>query len=86
MPCRVGITTRPTTRKAEWARDVVGLRNWKQKFVGSKSDAQAKENERLKFCRASGLRGRCHAYQGGGDPSKFGWYLYEFDYDKIRVR
>lgn len=29
MPCRVGITTRPEERRAEWERLVIGMSNWR---------------------------------------------------------
>ena len=50
MPCRVGITTDPATRKAYWEGQVVGFRNWSHSYVGSKSMAQAEENRRKDNC------------------------------------
>ncbi len=84
MPCRVGITRNPERRKAEWEREVVGLRNWKEEYVGSKSKAQTLENRRWEICRSIGNRGRCYAHHGGGDPDAWGWYVYDFDYDLVR--
>ena len=79
MPCRVGITTDPSKRKGEWERQVVGMKNWKEDFMGWKSTAQSEENRRYMFCNTT-LRGECHAHPGGGDPDEYGWYVYEFDY------
>ena len=80
MPCRVGITRNPLRRRQQWENQVVGLRNWRADFVGSKSDAQQKEYLRQAWCEQKGDRGKCHAHPGGGDPDEYGWYIYEFDY------
>ena len=84
MPCRVGITTHLSDRKAYWERKVVGMKNWTQQFVGSKSAAQDAENSRQNFCNNYQDRGNCHAHHGGGDPEILDWYLYEFDYIRER--
>ena len=85
MPCRVGITRDPSTRKAQWEQQVVGLRNWKEEYVGSKLDAQDKEDRQRIFCDDyQKNRGTCHAHPGGGDPDTSGWYVYDFDYDRMK--
>ena len=84
MPCRVGITRDPETRKAYWEGQVVGLSNWSQTYIGSKADAQSEEDTRQADCTLSGNRGTCHAHAGGGDPEAWGWYVYEFDYDRTQ--
>ena len=84
MPCRVGITTDPETRKGYWESQVVGLRNWTLTFVGLKDAAQAEENRRKDRCDKLGNRGTCHSHRGGGDPDNRNWYVYEFDYDRAR--
>ena len=86
MPCRVGITRNPERRKAEWEREVVGLRNWREEFVGSKSEAQTLEFIWQIRCEQIGNHGQCHAHPGGGDPDAWGWYVYEFDYVHDLVR
>ncbi len=82
MPCRVGITTDPENRKKDWERQVVGLTNWRKEFVGSKEDAQQKEYLWQLACNLNQLHGECHAHPGGGDPDKYGWWVYEFDYER----
>lgn len=75
MPCRVGITTRPDERRAEWERAVIGLRNWQ--IIGrysSKEQAQAHED---RYAAQTG----CQASHGGPDPDGT-WYVYRFDYTK----
>ena len=84
MPCRVGITTDPEERKRHWKRRVHGLRNWKQDFIGRKSEAQAIEDSRIRNCNLSRNRGKCHGNHGGGDPYNPNWYVYEFDYDRMK--
>ncbi len=84
MPCRVGITTDPVARKLHWERKVVGLINWKQSRVGSKTRAQEEENKRKSNCNRAGKRGTFHGHPGGGDPDNGNWYVYEFDYVRER--
>ena len=72
MPCRVGITTRPEERKAEWERKVAGMRNWQ--IIGqyaSKGEAQAHEDRKA---RAHG----CQSSHGGDGSGT--WYVYHFEY------
>lgn len=84
MPCRVGITRDPLRRKQEWENDVIGLKNWRQEYVGSKSNAQKRETQLHELCELQGVRGTCHAHPGGGDPNDYGWYVYDFDYDRVK--
>ena len=85
MPCRVGITRNPERRKREWESQVVGLRNWQEQYIGSKSAAQSEENRRHNDCsKYERSRGKCHAHHGGGDPDNYKWYVYEFDYIQVR--
>ena len=84
MPCRVGMTTDPATRKAYWEGQVVGLRNWTQSYAGTKGAAQAEENSRKNTRNLLGHRGTCHGHPGGGDPDNGQWYVYEFEYDRAR--
>lgn len=75
MPCRVGITTRPEERKAEWERQVAGMHNWE--IIGqysSKEQAQAHEDRKAQahVCQAS----------HGGDGSAGTWYVYHFKYTR----
>ena len=85
MPCRVGITTTPSERKKHWKNHVVGLNNWQDQYVGSKSDTQEQENIRKSNCHLHQRhRGTCHASPGGGNPKSIGWYVYEFDYIRER--
>ena len=85
MPCRVGITQHPSVRKQYWENQVVGLKNWRHEYVGSKSDAQEQENDQKNYCVALETnRGTCHAHQGGGEPNSSGWFVYDFDYIRER--
>ena len=84
MPCRVGITQEPSERKRYWEGQVVGLTNWRQKYVESKSGAQEQENDKQTHCVMFETRGDCHAHPGGGEPNSSGWYVYDFDYIRER--
>ena len=77
MPCRVGITTDPDRRRAEWENEVVGLKNWRilQQFE-SRKEAQDYETSYAK-------RYNCHAH-GGGRAAPGPWYVYRFDYTRMR--
>jgi len=59
MPCRVGITTDPKTRKLFWQSQVVGFTNWRilSKFK-DRAEAQAYET---RYARRYG----CQASPGG---------------------
>ena len=74
MPCRVGMTQYPYTRRDQWKEKHPTLRNWK--ILGeynSKKEAQKKETQ---FALIYG----CHYGEGGRGPEKAKWYVYKFDY------
>lgn len=75
MACRVGITTDPKRREAEWKSECPSMRNWKiESEHYSKSEAQ-KEEDRL-----AKLRG-CVSARGGREPENATlWYVYSFTY------
>jgi hypothetical protein len=73
MPCRVGITTRPEERKAEWEREVVGLTNWR--IVGEYTKREQAQEHENRYAAQTG----CQASHGGADASGH-WYVYRFDY------
>ncbi|MDN5202523.1 hypothetical protein QQ008_14140 [Fulvivirgaceae bacterium BMA10] len=77
MPCRVGITTNPTERKAYWQNQVIGLTNWRiLATYNNKADAQAHENRHA-------LSHGCTA-QAGGPNAPGVWSVYKFDYIRTR--
>ena len=81
MPCRVGITSDPETRKKYWEGRVNGFKNWQTHGVhAKKADAQAEEDTRVSNCNTYANRGTCHGKAGGGDPDKSPWTVYSFDY------
>jgi len=61
MPCRVGITTDPDTRREQWRSQVVGFTNWKV-LDSFRSRAAAQE-----YVTWYARRYGCHAYHGGAD-------------------
>ena len=73
MACRIGITTDPESRKADWERKYPNLRNWRiLETHQTKSQAQQAED------RLASQYG-CEAHHGGGsDPGP--WSVYKFDY------
>jgi hypothetical protein len=77
MPCRVGITTDPNTRKTYWESHVIGFKNWRivTKFK-SKEKAQAYE-------KWYASRYNCRAHAGGPDTPGT-WHVYRFDYIRER--
>ena len=77
MPCRVGITTDPTTRRAAWEREVVGLTGWQilTNFT-SRTQAQAYETQ---YAQTHG----CEASPGGANAPGT-WSVYRFDYTRTR--
>lgn len=78
MPCRVGITTDPDTRKAYWESRVVGLENWRiLKRFSTKEVAQEYETEYAK-------RNGCQAHPGGASDVYGTWSVYRFDYTRAR--
>jgi len=77
MPCRVGMTTDPTTRQAYWQNQVVGFTNWRiLKSFRLRADAQEYETQ---YAAKYG----CQASQGGPDAPGT-WYVYRFDYTRTR--
>ena len=77
MPCRVGITTDPDTRRAFWQAQVVGFANWRI-LTTFRSKEKAQEYETW-YARRYG----CQAYAGGPDAPGT-WYVYRFDYTRRR--
>lgn len=74
MACRVGITTNPERRKAEWEREYPNLTNWQiLEIHATKSDAQAAENRLAKQLN-------CVAHPGGHGSDDDTWYVYYFEY------
>ncbi len=47
MSCRDGMTTSPSKRKTEWSQKIVGLKDWNQKCIGSKSAATKKRRRSI---------------------------------------
>jgi len=77
MPCRVGITTDPDTRRAYWQNQVVGFTNWRiLKSFRRRAEAQEYETQYAK-------RYGCQASPGGADAPGT-WYVYRFDYSRTR--
>lgn len=77
MPCRVGISTNPEARRADWERRVVGLRNWR--IIGThytRIEAQAQEDD---YANRHG----CISH-GGGRDARGPWHVYRFDYIRKR--
>ena len=77
MPCRVGITTDPDTRRAYWQNQVTGFTNWRiLKSFRHRAEAQEYETQ---YAEKYG----CQAAPGGADaPGP--WYVYRFDYTRKR--
>lgn len=77
MPCRVGITTDPVTRKVTWESKVAGLKNWRiLASYRSREEAQAHET---RYAQRSG----CQAAPGGAEAGGT-WYVYRFDYTRTK--
>jgi len=77
MPCRVGITTDPESRRAYWESQVVGFSNWRiLKSFRSKNQAQEYENQYA-------AQYDCEAH-GGGPAIAGTWCVYRFDYIRSR--
>ena len=73
MPCRAGITTRPTERKKEWLQYYPQMTNWQ--LVGpfpTRGEAQRWEDNQMDCMRAG----------GGSHPDVPGvlWWGYRFNY------
>ncbi len=77
MPCRVGITTRPEERRAEWENKVVGLSNWR--ILNSYPTKQQAQQHEDRYAVQTG----CKASHGGPDAPGL-WHVYRFDYLRER--
>ena len=75
MPCRVGITTDPQTRRAYWNNQVVELKNWNI-LAQYPTKVQAQQHENRYAARTG-----CRAHAGGPDTPGT-WYVYRFDYTR----
>jgi len=84
MPCKIGITTTPESRRVYWQNRATGFANW-QILEIFRSKAAAKEYE-----TAYALRNGCGVDPGGSDSpgtsrgptTEYGWwYVYHFDYE-----
>lgn len=74
MACRIGITTRPEQRKAEWEREYPNLYGWNIiETYDSKSEAQSAENRLA-------TKHNCEASPGGDGDALATWYVYKFNY------
>ena len=76
MPCRVGITTDPTTRRNFWEGRVVGLRDWR--IVSSHQSKTAAQQSESDYARRTG----CIAFPGGSGPPLATWHVYRFTYTR----
>ena len=76
MPCRVGITTDPTSRRTYWDGRVVGLRDWR--IVSQHSTKSAAQQAEMEYARRSG----CVYYPGGSGRPRATWCVYRFTYDR----
>ena len=76
MACRVGITTDPVRRKAEWRKKYPLLTNWQVlEQHSTKASAQLAE---IRLAHEYG----CAAYQGGREPDTpfVIWSVYKFEH------
>ncbi|MCK5050219.1 MAG: hypothetical protein KAS53_00670 [Candidatus Cloacimonetes bacterium] len=77
MACRIGMTTNPEQRKAQWLTKYPSLVNWKilKGPIEDKATAQVEEAyiSQLLDCESS---------PGGDDPDDpfAQWYIYRFEY------
>lgn len=78
MPCRVGMTTNPESRKKYWESQVVGLSNWKI-LATARSKTKAQELE-IQYAQKYG----CNYHPGGDGPEKATWYVYYFKYTRTK--
>ena len=77
MPCRVGITTNPERRKAQWESKVYGMKNWRiLKSYRSRERAQEHEN---RYAAQYG----CQASPGGNEAGGM-WHVYRFEYTRVK--
>lgn len=77
MPCRVGITTDPLSRRIYWNEHVVGLRNWL--VVSTHKTKSAAQRAETECARQSD----CVALPGGDGPERATWSVYRFTYDRV---
>lgn len=77
MPCRVGITTNPVNRKADWETKVIQLKNWKI-LASYNSVKKAREHED-RYAERYG----CQSSHSGID-NKGPWHVYRFEYLRKR--
>lgn len=77
MPCRVGITTRPDTRRTEWEAKVVGLSGWR--IIGTHRSRAAAQEQESSYATRNG----CQAH-GGGRDANGPWSVYRFDYTRTK--
>ena len=77
MPCRVGITTDPDRRKAEWESKVVRLRNWR--ILNSYRSREKAQEHETRYAKRYG----CQAAPGGAEAGGT-WYVYRFDYTRTK--
>jgi hypothetical protein len=83
MPCKIGITTNPESRRVSWQEQTEGFANW-QILEVFRSKAAAKE-----YQTAYALRHGCEMELGDSDELRLAkeptteeewWYVYHFDY------
>lgn len=74
MACRVGITTDPNRRKAEWQIQHPNLRNWQ--IIGQHNSRSAAQAQEIQVANTY----NCTAYPGGEGPENAIWYVYYFEY------
>ncbi len=78
MSSRMGITTDPDARRADWESQVVGFRNWRLlRTFGAKMGAQ---KFAAQYATKYGCRVSPDDANGGGK-----WYVYRFNYDTMRT-
>ncbi len=78
MSCRIGITTDPDTRRADWERQVVGLRDWRLlRTFGAKPGAK---KYAAQYAEKYGCRMSSVDMNVGGT-----WYVYRYNFTKVRT-
>jgi len=78
MSSRMGITTDPDARRADWESQVVGFRNWRLlRTFGAKLGAK---KYAAQYAQKYGCRVSPDDVNGGGM-----WYVYRFNYDTMRT-
>lgn len=73
--CRVGMTTNPTRRKAEWEAEIPNTTDWAWfGHYNSRKDAQAFETYLASIHE-------CESHHGGREPENNNpWWVYKFTY------